>query len=65
MGKVYCWADADEAPIRAGDLLTTSDRRGHAMRVTDLGRAVGSMIGKALQPLPSGQQLIPILVGVR
>jgi hypothetical protein len=65
MGKVYCWADADEAPIRAGDLLTTSDRRGHAMRVTDLGRAVGSMIGKALQPLPSGQQLIPILVGLR
>ncbi|MGH3371296.1 MAG: hypothetical protein ACRDPR_15000, partial [Nocardioidaceae bacterium] len=65
MGKVYCWVDADEASIEVGDLLTTGERPGHAMRVSDRGRAFGALVGKALAPLRSAQGLIPVLVGQR
>jgi hypothetical protein len=65
MGKVYCWADADRTPIEVGDLLTTSPTEGHAMAVSEPARAVGTIIGKALQPLASGKGLIPILVALQ
>jgi hypothetical protein len=65
IGKVYCRADAGPAPIRVGDLLTTADRSGCAMRALDPVRAFGAVIGKALRPLPSGQNLIPILVALQ
>ena len=45
-GRVYCWADASNGPIRPGELLTTSNNPGHAMKVTDFGRAHGAIIGK-------------------
>ncbi len=61
-GKTYCWVDAEAAPVKVGDLLTTSSRRGFAMPVLDRSRALGSVIGKALQPLASGTALIPVLV---
>jgi hypothetical protein len=62
MGKVYCMADATSSPIRAGDLLTSSSRPGHAMGAGDRERRTGAIIGKALQPLAEGSGLIPILV---
>jgi hypothetical protein len=62
MGKVYCKVDATHGPIEAGDLLTSSDRPGHAMKLTDPVRAVGAILGKALKPLKSGSGLIPVLV---
>jgi hypothetical protein len=62
VGKVYCRVDASHAPIRAGDLLTTAASEGHAMRVTNLRRAFGAVLGKALAPLKSGSGLIPVLV---
>jgi Peptidase_G2, IMC autoproteolytic cleavage domain len=62
MGKVYCMADATASPIRAGDLLTSSSRPGHAMGAGDRSRRAGAIIGKALQPLAEGSGLIPILV---
>jgi hypothetical protein len=62
MGKVYCMADASEFPIRAGDLLTSSSRAGHAMSAGDRSRRTGAVIGKALKPLAGGAGLIPILV---
>ena len=62
MGKVFCRVDADFAPIRLGDLLTTSSRAGCAMRATDRSRAFGAVIGKALAPHAEGVGLIPILV---
>ncbi|HWB87115.1 MAG TPA: hypothetical protein VG675_23430 [Bryobacteraceae bacterium] len=64
-GKVYCWVDAGAHSVRAGDLLTTSSNRGHAMAATDRARAFGSVIGKALRPLTSGCALIPVLVTPR
>lgn len=62
MGKVYCKADAREAAIKVGDLLTSSNTPGHAMRATDREKAFGAVIGKALAALPSGEGLIPILL---
>ncbi len=51
--------------IAFGDLLTTSETPGHAMRAADPLRAFGSVIGKALAPLAEGDGLIPILVALR
>ena len=62
IGKVFCKVDADYSPIRTGDLLTTSDTPGHAMRAVNPQRAFGTVIGKALRPLREGRGLIPILV---
>ena len=62
VGKVYCKVDANEGPIAVGDLLTTSDTAGHAMRARDASRAFGSVIGKALGAVESGCALLPILV---
>jgi hypothetical protein len=60
-GRVYCKADASDAPIHPGDQLTTSAITGHAMRA-EAQRAPGAVLGKALRSLPSGRGLIPILV---
>lgn len=65
MGKVWCLADADTAPIRPGDLLTTSSKIGHCRRVTEPARAFGAVIGKALTSLVSGQGLVRVLVSPR
>ncbi len=62
MGKVYCKADAHLSAIQVGDLLTSSNNPGHAMRVADREKAFGAVIGKALGALPSGEGLIPILL---
>jgi hypothetical protein len=62
IGKAYCKVDADSEPIEVGDLLTTSETPGHAMRVGDPSRAVGAILGKALQPLARGRGLIRVLV---
>ena len=65
MGKVYCWADASGGAIGAGDLLTTGEVSGHAIKASDLARATGAIVGKALAPLAAGRKLIPILVTAR
>ena len=65
VGKVYCKVDASRLPVRIGDLLTTAEHTGHAMRVEDPMRAFGAVIGKALAPLDSGKGLIPILVALQ
>lgn len=65
LGKVYCKVDASYEPIEVGDLLTTSDRTGHAMKATDPLKAFGSIVGKALRPFKEGQGLIPILISLQ
>jgi len=62
MGKVYCKVDAQYSAVNVGDLLTTSPTLGHAMKADDPLKAFGSVIGKALRPLQTGQGMIPILV---
>lgn len=58
----YCKVDADIAPVAVGDLLTTSPTRGHAQKVLEPQRAVGAILGKAMQPLRRGREKIPVLV---
>lgn len=62
VGRVYVWADASDGPIEPGDLLTSSDRPGHAMKVTDHAQATGAILGKAMTGLDEGQGLILTLV---
>jgi hypothetical protein len=64
-GRVYCWADASNDPIKPGDLLTTSNTPGHAMKVADSTKAQGAIIGKALTSLTEGRGLILVLVTLR
>ena len=65
-GRVYCWADASHGPIQPGDLLTTSDVPGHAMRVTDdPARANGAILGKAMTSLSEGKGLVLVLVSLQ
>ena len=63
-GKVYCKVEADSSPIEVGDLLTTSSITGRAMKAVDATRYLGSILGKALVPLPEGHGLIPVLVSL-
>lgn len=65
VGKVYCKVDADPAPILVGDLLTTSSRAGHAQKAVSRDDAFGAVLGKAMESLPSGQGLIPVLVALQ
>ena len=61
-GRVYVLADAAQGAIRPGDLLTTSDTPGHAMKVGDLTRAQGAILGKAMSSLKEGKGLVLVLV---
>jgi hypothetical protein len=65
IGKVYCKVDASYGAIEVGDLLTTSDTCGHAMKADDPHQGFGSIIGKALSPFESGCGLIPVLVALQ
>lgn len=53
-GRVYCNVDASQEGIEAGDLLTTSEIAGFAMKVTDFTKANGAILGKAMEPLAKG-----------
>jgi hypothetical protein len=65
-GRVYCYVDASSQAIEIGDLLTTSDTPGYAMKATDHDRAFGAVLGKAMEPLPQGEKgLILVLVALQ
>jgi hypothetical protein len=64
-GRVYCWCDASGAAIEPGDMLTTSDTPGHAMKVADYPRAQGAIIGKAMTSLEAGKGLVLVLVNLQ
>lgn len=55
-GRVYCFVDATKEPVRPGDLLTTSDLPGYAMKARDYDRAKGAILGKAMEPLSKGKK---------
>jgi hypothetical protein len=64
-GRVYALANTSGGPINAGDLLTTSSTPGQAMRATNLRRAQGATIGKAMTSLPSGSGVVLVLVSIQ
>jgi hypothetical protein len=61
-GRVYVLADATTGSIKAGDLLTTSDTPGHAMKAADHSRAQGAILGKAMSGLADGKGMVLVLV---
>jgi len=64
-GRVWVYCDATRHAIRPGDLLTTSNIAGHAMRVISYARAQGAVIGKAMTELKSGRGLVLVLVSLQ
>ena len=64
-GRVYCMADASYGRIEPGDLLTTSQTPGHAMKVTDYRKAPGATLGKAMASLEKGKGLVLVLVSLQ
>jgi hypothetical protein len=65
VGRVYVKADASYGSIRPGDLLTTSDTPGHAMKAGDIARAQGAIVGKAMTGLAEGTGLVLLLVNLQ
>jgi hypothetical protein len=61
-GRVYCLADASNGIIKPGDLLTTSNVPGHAMKVSNYERAQGAILGKAMSSLEEERGLVLVLV---
>ncbi|MFQ5590956.1 MAG: hypothetical protein ACE5HE_07330 [Phycisphaerae bacterium] len=64
-GRVWVHCDATAAGIEPGDLLTTSDTPGHAMKVVDHARAQGAILGKAMTRLDEGKGLVLVLVSLQ
>ena len=70
-GRVKVRVDATSVPIRIGDLLVTSDHSGMAMRSQPIEvqgvkmHRPGTLIGKALEPLDSGEGEILVLLSLQ
>lgn len=65
-GRVYVHCDASTGAIEPGDMLTTSETPGYAMKAADANRLPGAVIGKAMEPLPAGKQgLVLVLVNLQ
>ncbi len=64
-GRVYVKCTTDAGAITPGDLLTTSDVPGHAMRASDHARRPGAVIGKAMTGLDKGNGLVLVLVNLQ
>lgn len=58
VGRAYVLTTAANGSIKPGDLLTTSDIQGHAMKAADKESSQGAIIGKALTPLEIGEDLV-------
>ncbi len=64
-GRVYAKASAENGVITPGDLLTTSNTAGHAMRADDTGPERGVILGKAMTELKEGTGLVLVLVNLQ
>lgn len=58
-----CQVDAGKTPIGVGDLLTSSANPGHARKAAD--PRIGTIIGKALEPLKKGTGSIAVFVNIQ
>jgi hypothetical protein len=65
-GRVWAFVDADAGgAVQPGDMLTTSDTAGHAMKAADASRSNGAVIGKAMTSLEKGRGLVLVLVNLQ
>ena len=58
----HCHVDASEHPLGVGTLLCSSDTPGHACAATE--PKLGTIVGKALEPLDEGTGYIAVLVNL-
>lgn len=62
-GRVWTLCEASNGAIEPGDLLTTAETPGYAMKATDSGRRQGAVIGKAMTCLAAGESgLVLVLI---
>lgn len=65
-GRVWVKCDASEHAIEPGDLITTAETAGHAMKAADADRSHGATIGKAMSALAKGETgLVLVLVNLQ
>lgn len=65
-GRVWVRCDASDAAIAPGDMLTSSNTPGHAMKATDRERAYGTILGKSMTGLARGERgLVLVLVNLQ
>lgn len=64
-GRVWVKCDKAGGAIEPGDLLTTSPRDGHAMKVNDYAKAQGAILGKAMTALEGEEGLVLVLVSLQ
>lgn len=64
-GRAWTLCDASYGAISPGDLLTTSETPGYAMKVSDFSRVPGATVGKAMTALESGKGLVLVLVNLQ
>jgi hypothetical protein len=65
VGIVPTKVTTENGPIRAGDLLVTSSTPGYAMKGIDRSQMIGSIVGKAMGSLASGNGTIEVLVSLQ
>ncbi len=64
-GRVYCMVDASYGEVKPGDLLTSSNTPGHAMKAKNRRKSQGAIIGKAMTGLSDGQGYVLVLVSLQ
>jgi hypothetical protein len=65
-GRVWVSCEATQHTIEPGDLLTTSDVPGHAMKALNVHRSQGAILGKAMGRLAKGERgLVLVLVNLQ
>ena len=61
-GRVYVLAEALHGAIEPGDMLTTSNVAGHAMKAGNAKKSGGAIIGKAMSGLKAGEKGMVLLL---
>ena len=62
MGRVYAKVTGK---VEIGDLITTSDKEGYGMAITDYAKSNGTVIGKAMSAQDKGEGYILLLVNLQ
>lgn len=64
-GRVYVKADNSNGTIKPGDFLTSSSKPGYAMKVKNMKKATGAIIGKAMTSLEDKEGLVLVLISLQ
>ena len=64
-GRVYVRANNSNGNIEPGDFLTTSNVLGEAMKVTDISKSQGAIIGKAMTTLDKSNGYVLLFISLQ